>query len=104
MYVLQKLWILAISSVTCLDDPTRRGGGVGVADDRPCRQKLVSVASVKCDVEYDRNCTMARKNVEYVAGYRTGNCKQIVKEKCYRRRIGGITDITFSDNFNKEIV
>ena len=27
------------------------------------RQKLVSVASVKCDVEYDRNCTMARKQV-----------------------------------------
>ena len=28
------------------------------------RQKLVSVESVKCDVEYDRNCTMARKQVK----------------------------------------
>ena len=52
------------------------------------RSKLVSVASVKCDVEYDRECGMARKRREYVAGYRKGNCKQIVKEKCYRRRIG----------------
>ena len=82
-----KILILAISSVTCLDDLLGRGG-VGGGDDPPCRQKLVSVASVKCDVEYDRNCTMARKRVEFVAGYRTGKCKQIVKEKCYRRRIG----------------
>ena len=48
----------------------------------------MSVASVKCDVEYDRECGMARKRREYVAGYRKGNCKQIVKEKCYRRRVG----------------
>ena len=53
-----------------------------------CRSKLVSVASTKCDVEYDRNCTMAMKHVEYVAGYRTGECKQIIKEKCYRKKIG----------------
>ena len=57
-------------------------------EDPPCVQKLVSVESVKCDVEYDRSCVMARKRVEFVAGYRTGKCKQIVKEKCYRRRIG----------------
>ena len=47
---------------------------------------------MKCDVEYDRECGMARKRREYVAGYRKGNCKQIVKEKCYRRRIGKSDD------------
>ena len=59
------------------------------------RSKLVSVASVKCDVEYDRECGMARKRREYVAGYRKGNCKQIVKEKCYRRRVGKAEDCLF---------
>merc|ERR1712179_323527 len=82
------LLILTIfGSVTC---PGPGGGPLGgrPGKDPPCRQKLVSVASVKCDVEYDRNCTMARKQVEYVSGYRSGNCKQIVKEKCFRKRIG----------------
>ena len=55
----------------------------------------MSVASVKCDVEYDRECGMARKRREYVAGYRKGNCKQIIKEKCYRRRIGKADKASF---------
>jgi len=32
-----------------------------------------------------------RKQFEYVAGYRTGQCKQIVKEKCFRKKIGVIS-------------
>ena len=59
----------------------------------------MSVASVKCDVEYDRECGMARKRREYVAGYRKGNCKQIVKEKCYRRRIGQADKASFYFNY-----
>ena len=50
---------------------------------------------MKCDVEYDRECGMARKRREYVAGYRKGNCKQIIKEKCYRRRIGKADKASF---------
>ena len=50
---------------------------------------------MKCDVEYDRDCGMARKRREYVAGYRKGNCKQIIKGKCYRRRVGKAKDCLF---------
>ena len=51
-----------------------------------CKTKMVPVESIKCEVEYDRNCTRARKSVEYVSGYRRGDCRQIVREKCYRRK------------------
>ena len=47
---------------------------------------MVAVESIKCEVEYDRNCTSAKKTVEYVSGYRRGDCRQIVREKCYRRK------------------
>ena len=49
---------------------------------------MVPVESIKCEVEYDRNCTTGKKTVEYVSGYRRGDCRQIVREKCYRRRAG----------------
>ena len=48
---------------------------------------MVAVESIKCEVEYDRNCTTGKKTVEYVSGYRRGDCRQIVREKCYRRKI-----------------
>ena len=47
---------------------------------------MVAVESIKCEVEYDRNCTSGKKTVEYVSGYRRGDCRQIVREKCYRRK------------------
>ena len=51
-----------------------------------CKSKMVAVESIKCEVEYDRNCSRAQKSVEYVSGYRRGDCRQIVREKCYRRK------------------
>ena len=53
-----------------------------------CKSKLVAVESVKCEVEYDRSCSQAKKMVEFLSGYRRGDCRQIVREKCYRRRAG----------------
>ena len=47
---------------------------------------MVAVESIKCEVEYDRNCTTGQKTVEYVSGYTRGDCRQIVREKCYRRK------------------
>ena len=47
---------------------------------------MVAVESIKCEVEYDRNCTTGRKSVEFVSGYSRGDCRQIVREKCYRRK------------------
>ena len=43
---------------------------------------------MKCEVEYDRSCSQAKKMVEFLSGYRRGDCRQIVREKCYRRRTG----------------
>ena len=53
-----------------------------------CKSKMVAVESIKCEVEYDRSCRTGKKTVEYVSGYRRGDCRQIVREKCYRRRTG----------------
>ena len=52
-----------------------------------CQSKMVAVESIKCEVEYDRSCRTGKKTVEYVSGYRRGDCRQIVKEKCYRRKV-----------------
>merc|ERR1711892_973862 len=51
----------------------------------PCTTQLVSLPSHTCKVEYDKTCIVRRKVVEHVSGYAKGECKQVVKEKCYRR-------------------
>merc|ERR1712106_48737 len=51
----------------------------------PCTTQLVSLPSHTCKVEYDKTCIVRRKAVEHVSGYAKGECKQVVKEKCYRR-------------------
>ena len=51
----------------------------------PCTTQLVSLPSHTCKVEYDKTCIVRPKAVEHVSGYAKGECKQVVKEKCYRR-------------------
>ena len=47
---------------------------------------------VTVDACFSCSFLVNRKQVEYVAGYRTGQCKQIVKEKCFRKKIGEVNN------------
>ena len=67
-----------------------------------CQTKMVAVESIKCEVEYDRSCRTGKKTVEYVSGYRRGDCRQIVREKCYRRKVLTHSHSHYSMLFDKK--
>ena len=59
----------------------------------PCTTQLVPIPRQACTVEYDKTCIVRPRAVEHVSGYTRGQCKQVVREKCYRRVRGEVLEL-----------